>query len=80
MVDEPRGVFMYRSSIVLGLSVSGFFHGLLLTILGSWSDFHNGQTAGCVYVSVINTRNFGRFWPFHGLLLTDFGTLSDFHD
>ena len=26
MIDEPWGAFMYRSSIVLGLSVSGLFH------------------------------------------------------
>ena len=40
-IDEPRGAFMYRSSIILGLSGSRLFHGLLLTVLGSRSDFHD---------------------------------------
>ena len=34
MIDEPQGAFMYRSSIVLGLSDSGPFHGLLLSVMG----------------------------------------------
>ena len=33
MIDEPQGAFMCRSSITLGLSDSGPFHGLLLTVL-----------------------------------------------
>ena len=33
MIVEPRGAFMCRSSIILGLSDSGPFHGLLLTVL-----------------------------------------------
>ena len=40
-INEPRGAFMYRSSIILGLSGSRLFHGLLLTVLGSRSDFHD---------------------------------------
>ena len=32
------------------------------SVLGPRSDFHNGRTPGCVYVSVINTHNFGQFW------------------
>ena len=35
MIDEPRGAFMYRSSIIIGLFDTGLFHGLLLTVLGS---------------------------------------------
>ena len=34
MIDEPQGAFMCRSSIVLGLSDSGPFHGLLLYVMG----------------------------------------------
>ena len=39
------------------------FLGLLLTVLGSQSDFHSWLTPRCAYVSVINTYSFGRFWP-----------------
>ena len=38
MIDEPRVAFMYHSSIILGLSDSGLFRGLLITILRSQSD------------------------------------------
>ena len=48
---------------ILGLSDSGLFHGLLLTILGSQSDFHGCRTPRCAYVLVINNLSFGRFWP-----------------
>ena len=41
MIDEPRGAITYRSSTLTGLADSGPFHGLLLTVLGSWSDFHD---------------------------------------
>ena len=34
MINEPHGAFMCCSSILLGLSDSGPFHGLLLTVLG----------------------------------------------
>ena len=61
MFIEPRGAFMYRSSIVLGLSISGLFHGLLLTILGSQRDFHGCRTPRCAYELVVKTRNLGRF-------------------
>ena len=38
--NEPRGVFTCRSSTLVVLADSGPFHGLLLTVLGSWSDIH----------------------------------------
>jgi hypothetical protein len=63
MIDEPRGAFMYRSSIIVGLSDSGLFHGLLLTVLGSQSDFHGCRTPRCGYVLVVKTRSLGRFRP-----------------
>jgi len=59
---EPRGSFTYQSSTLVVLADYGPYRGLLLTVLGPRSDFHNKRTPGCVYVSVINTRNFGRFW------------------
>ena len=58
-IDEPRGAFTYRSSTLIGLADSGTFHGLLLTVLGSWGDFHGSLTVRCTYVQVINTRRFG---------------------
>ena len=40
-IDEPRGAFTCPSSTHAVLADFGPFHGLLLTVLGSWSDFHN---------------------------------------
>ena len=40
-VIEPEGALMCRSSTLAVLADSGPFHGLLLTVLGSWSDFHD---------------------------------------
>src|ERR1041385_951457 len=37
--------------------------GLLITVLGSQSNFHHSQTLGCIYVFFIGTRKFGRFLP-----------------
>ena len=33
-----------------------------LIVFGSQSVYHGCRTPGCVYVSAINTHNFGRFW------------------
>ena len=63
MVNEPCGAFTCRSSTLVVLADSDPFHGLLLTVLGSQSDFHGCRTPRCAYVSVINNRSFGRFWP-----------------
>ena len=40
-INKPCDVFTRRSSILLVLADSGPFHGLLLTVLGSQSDFHD---------------------------------------
>ena len=40
-IDERRGAFMCRSSTLIVLADSGPFRGLLLTVLGSRSDFHD---------------------------------------
>ena len=40
-IDEPRGAFMYLSSTLTVLFNSDKFCGLLLTVLGSRSDFHS---------------------------------------
>ena len=41
MIDEPQGVLTCRSSTLAVLADSGPFHGLLLSVLGSRSDFHD---------------------------------------
>ena len=63
IVVEPQGALTCRSSILAVLADSGPFHGLLLTVLGSQSDFHGCRTPRCAYVSVINNHSLGRFWP-----------------
>ena len=40
-IDEPRGSFMCPSSTLIVLANSDEFRGLLLTVLGSRSDFHS---------------------------------------
>ena len=39
-IDEPRGAFTCRSSTPAVLADPDLFRGLLLTVLGSRSDFH----------------------------------------
>ena len=63
MVTEPRGALTCRSLTLAVLADSGPFRGLLLTNLGSQSDFYGCRSPRCAYVSFINTRHFGRFWP-----------------
>ena len=41
IVVEPQGAPTCRSSTMVVLADSGPFHGFLLTILGSRSDFHD---------------------------------------
>ena len=41
IVVEPQGAFTCRSSTLAVLADSGPYRGLLLTILGSQSDFHD---------------------------------------
>ena len=41
MVIEPQGALMCQSSTLTILANSGPFRGLLLTVLGSRSDFHS---------------------------------------
>ena len=63
MIDDPWGAFTCPSSTLTVLANSDPFRELLLTVLGSQSDFHGCRTPSCAYVSVINNRSFGRFWP-----------------
>ena len=64
MINEPQGALMCRSLTLTVLADSGPFLGLLLTILGSQSDFRGCRTPRCAYVLVVKTRSLGRFWPF----------------
>ena len=63
IVVEPQDVLTCWSSTLAVLADSGPFHGLLLTAVGSQSDFHGCRTPRCAYVSVINNHSLGRFWP-----------------
>ena len=40
-IDEPLGAFTCRSSALTILADSGLFRALLLTVLGTQSDFHD---------------------------------------
>ena len=77
-IDEPQGALTCRSSILLVLAGSGPFRGLLLTVLGSRSNFHDCRTPRCAYVSIINTRNFGRFWTISWTITHCFGVPERF--
>ena len=63
IVVEPQDVLTCWSSTLVVLADSGPFHGLLLTVLGSQSDFHGCRTPRCAYVLVIKNHSLGRFWP-----------------
>ena len=78
-IDEHRGTFRCWSWTLTVLADSGPLHGLSLIDLGSLSDFHDLRTPGCVYVSVINNRSFGRIWLVSWTITHHFGSQSDFH-
>ena len=63
IVVEPKGALTCRSSTLAVLADSSPFQGLLLTVLGSQSDFHGCRTPRCAYVPVINNHSLGQFWP-----------------
>ena len=72
-INGPWGAFTCRSSTLAVLTDSEPFRGLLITVLGSQSDFHSCWTPRCAYVSVINTHSFGRFWPVSWTITHCFG-------
>src|ERR1041385_6346521 len=80
-IDEPQGAFTCRSSTVAVLADCGLFHGLLITVIwainhrfGSPELFTPLTNPGCIYVSVINTRSFCRFWPVSWAINHRFGS------
>jgi hypothetical protein len=60
------------------LPISGPFHGLIITVLGSRSDFHDSRTPWCISVLVIYTRSFGEFWPIPWVINHRFGVPERF--
>ena len=73
MINEPWGAFTCRSSTLAVLADSSPFVELLLTILGSRSDFHSCWTPRCAYVLVINSHSIGQFWPVSWTITDCFG-------
>ena len=80
MFIEPQGAFMYRSSIVLGLSISVFFHGLLLTVFESKVISMVVEPQGVLTCWSSRLAAWADSGPFLGLLVTVLGSQSDFHD
>ena len=66
-IYKPWGAFTRRSSTLAVFVDSDPFHGLLLTVLGSQRDSMVVEPPRCAYMSVINTRSFGQFWPIRAL-------------
>ena len=62
-IEEPRGAFTCRSLTLPVFVDSDPFRGLLLTVLGTQSDFHGCRSPRCAYVLVVKTRSLGRFSP-----------------
>src|SRR4051812_15339760 len=59
-INEPRGAFTCRSSILAVLADSGPFRGLLLSVLGCRGDFHDRGNPG---VRLRIGHKHSRFWP-----------------
>ena len=62
-INETWGAFTCWSSTLVVFVDSDPFRELLLTVLGSQSDFHGCRTLRCAYVLVVKTRILDRFLP-----------------
>ena len=69
-INKPCDAFTCWSSTLAVLADFGPFLGLLLTDLGSQSDFHGCRTPRYAYVLVVKTRSLVDSGPFLGLLLS----------
>ena len=69
MVVEPQGAFTCRSSTLIVLADFGPFRGLLLTVLGSRSDFTINEPGGAFMSRSSTLIVLADSGPFHGLLL-----------
>ena len=78
MIVEPQGALTCRSSTLTILADSGPFRALLVTDLASQSNFQDCKSPWCVYVPVINTHNFGRFWSVSCTITHRFGVPERF--
>ena len=79
IVVEPQGALTCRSSTLTDLADSGPFRGLLLTVLGYRSDFHDYEPWGAFKFRSSTLTVLADSDPFRGLLLTGFGPQSDLH-
>ena len=79
-IDETQGALTCRSSTLAVLADSGPFHGLLLTILGSRSDFTINEPRGAFTCRSSTLTVLADSGPFHGLLLTVLGSRSNVHE
>ena len=70
IVVESQGALTCRSSTLAVLANSGLFHGLLLTVLGSQSDFHGCRTPSVLTCWSSRIAVWADFGPFLGLLLS----------
>ena len=77
---EPQGAFTCRSSTLIVLADSRPFRGLLLTVLGSRSDFTINEPRGAFTSRSSTLLVLADSAPFHGLLLTVLGSRSDVHE
>ena len=75
---EPQGALTCRSSTLIVFADSGTFRGLLLTVLGSWSDFHDYEPWGAFTFRSSTLAIFIDSDPFYGLLLTVSGPQNKF--
>ena len=80
MVVEPQGALTCRSSTLTVLATSDPFSGLLLTVLGSRSDFMINEPRGAFTCRSATLTLLAYSGTFHGLLLIVLGSESDFND
>ena len=80
MVVEPQGALTCRSSTLRVSADSGSFRGLLLTVLGSRSDFMINEPRGAFTCRSSTLTVLADSGPFCGVLLTVLGYRGDFHD
>ena len=73
MIAEPQGALTCRSSTLKVLVDFVPFRGLVLTVVGSRSDFHDSRSLGAFTCRSSTLAVLVDSGPFRGLLLTDWG-------
>ena len=79
-IYEPRGAFTCRSSTLVVFVDSDPFRGLLLTVLGSESDFKIDEPRGAFTCRLSALAVLADFGLFRGLLVIVSGSRSYFLD